>query len=249
MSQALDAIDVVRSFNGPTSLVHHIAHASYIAPADIPRFAKLGVAADLSPIIWYPTVFLEAHKAARGEERALRFWPNKDLKQAGALMAGGSDWPVIPNPDPWQGIEGMVTRRNPSGDFPGVSLWAEQALDLATVLEIYTIEGARALGLAKTIGSIEVGKSADMIVLDQALFDVGPDRIAETRVEMTFSAGSAGRTAFLMFIGVVIYRSVYRKEYVGKNAARDQGDLTGAPQQLEPVAQVRKVLSAAQLLI
>jgi predicted amidohydrolase YtcJ len=189
VTQALDAIDVVRSFNGPTSLVHHIAHASYIAPADIPRFAELGVAADLSPIIWYPTVFLEAHKAAMGEERALRFWPNKDLKEAGALMAGGSDWPVIPNPDPWQGIEGMVTRQNPSGDFPGASLWAEQALDLATVLEIYTIEGARALGLAKTLGSIEVGKSADMIVLDQAIFDIKPDRIAETRVDMTFFEG------------------------------------------------------------
>jgi predicted amidohydrolase YtcJ len=189
VTQALDAIDVVRSFNGPTSLVHHIAHASYIAPDDIPRFAELGVAADLSPIIWYPTVFLEAHKAAMGEARALRFWPNKDLKAAGALMAGGSDWPVIPNPDPWQGIEGMVTRQNPSGDFPGVSLWAEQALDLPTVLEIYTIEGARALGLARTIGSIEVGKSADMIVLDQAIFDVKPDRIAETRVDMTFFEG------------------------------------------------------------
>lgn len=189
VSQALDAIDVVRSFNGPTSLAHHIAHASYITPADIPRFAELGVVADLSPIIWYPTVFLEAHKAAMGEQRALRFWPNKDLKEAGVLMAGGSDWPVIPNPDPWQGIEGMVTRQNPSGDFPGVSLWAEQALDLPTVLEIYTINSARALGLDKTIGSIEVGKSADMIVLDQAIFDIPPNRIAETRVDMTFFEG------------------------------------------------------------
>jgi len=189
VTQALDAVEVVRSFNGPTSLTHHIAHASYIAPADIARFAELGVAADLSPIIWYPTVFLEAHKAAMGEERALRFWPNKDLQRAGALMAGGSDWPVIPNPDPWQGIEGMVTRQNPSGDFPGVSLWAEQALDLPRVLEIYTIDGARALGLARTIGSIEVGKSADMIVLDQMLFDVKPDRIAETGVDLTFFEG------------------------------------------------------------
>ena len=189
VTQALDAIDVVRSFNGPTPLIHHIAHASYITPDDIPRFAELGVAADLSPIIWYPTVFLEAHKAAMGEERALRFWPNQDLKNAGALMAGGSDWPVIPNPDPWQGIEGMVTRKNPSGDFPGVSLWAEQALDLPTVLEIYTINAARAIGLEQTIGSIEIGKSADMIVLDRAIFDVPPDQIADTSVEITIFEG------------------------------------------------------------
>ncbi|MEJ2623569.1 MAG: amidohydrolase [Pseudolabrys sp.] len=189
VTQALDAIEVVRTFNGPTDLIHHIAHASYIAPDDIPRFAELGVAADLSPIIWFPTVFLESHKAAMGAERAQRFWPNRDLKNAGALMAGGSDWPVVPNPDPWQGIEGMVTRRNPAGDFPGAALWPEQALDLETVIRIYTIDAARAAGLDKVTGSIEVGKSADMIVLDQALFDVPVDRLAETNVEATFFEG------------------------------------------------------------
>jgi len=189
VTQALDAIEVVRSFNGPTALIHHIAHASYIAPDDIPRFAELGVVADLSPIIWFPTIFLEAHKAAMGAERAERFWPNRDLKNAGALMAGGSDWPVIPNPDPWHGIEGMVTRRNPAGDFPGVALWPEQALDLETVIEIYTINAARAAGLGGITGSIAVGKSADLIVLDQALFEIPADQIAETTVEMTFFEG------------------------------------------------------------
>jgi predicted amidohydrolase YtcJ len=189
VTQALDAIEVVRAFNGPTRLIHHIAHASYIAPQDVPRFAELGVAADLSPIIWFPTVFLEGHKAAMGEERAQRFWPNRDLHTAGALMAGGSDWPVIPNPDPWHGIEGMVTRRNPAGDFPGVALWPEQALDLETVLGIYTINAARAAGLGQVTGSIEIGKSADLIVLDQALFDIPAERLAKTRVEMTFFEG------------------------------------------------------------
>jgi predicted amidohydrolase YtcJ len=191
VTQALDAIDVVRSFNGSTALVHHIAHASYIAPRDIPRFAELKVAADLSPIIWYPTVFLEGHKAAMGEERATRFWPNKSLHEAGALIAGGSDWPVVPNPDPWTGIEGMITRQNPSGEFPGVSLWPEQALDLPTVLETYTISAARALGLDRMIGSIEVGKSADIIVLDRNVFDIPADQIADIRVMTTFFEGSA----------------------------------------------------------
>ncbi|THF57787.1 amidohydrolase [Ollibium composti] len=189
VTQALDAIDVVRSFNGPTKLVHHIAHASYIAPEDIRRFAELGVAADLSPFIWYPTAFLEGHKQTMGVERATRFWPNRDLLAAGTLMAGGSDWPVIPNPDPWNGMEGLVTRQNPSGDFAGESLWPEQALDIATVLEIFTINSARVMGLDGTIGSLEIGKSADFIVLERNVLEVPSDEIADTKVLSTWFEG------------------------------------------------------------
>lgn len=189
VSQALDAIDVVRSFNGPTKLKHHIAHASYIAPADIVRFAELGVVADLSPFLWYPTSFLEGHKQTMGEARALRFWPNRDLLAAGALLAGGSDWPVMPNPDPWDGIEGLVTRRNPSGEFPGASLWPEQAIDVATALEIFTINSARAIGLADTVGSIEIGKSADLIVLDRNVLETPADDLADTKVLTTYFEG------------------------------------------------------------
>lgn len=189
VTQALDAIDVVRSFNGPTRLIHHIAHASYIAPADIARFAELGVAADLSPFLWYPTSFLEGHKQAMGVERALRFWPNKQLLAAGALLAGGSDWPVMPNPDPWNGIEGLVTRQNPSGEFAGEALWPEEAIDVATALEIFTINSARAIGLGETIGSIEVGKSADFIELDRNVLDIPADEIADIKVMTTWFEG------------------------------------------------------------
>ncbi|WP_048646785.1 amidohydrolase [Nitratireductor soli] len=189
VTQALDAIDVVRSFNGPTALTHHIAHASYIAPDDIKRFAELGVAADLSPFIWYPTAFLEGHKQTMGIDRAMRFWPNKDLLAAGTLMAGGSDWPVIPNPDPWNGMEGLVTRQNPSGDFAGEALWPEQALDIATVLEIFTINPARVMGWEGTIGSLEIGKSADFIVLDRNVLECPSDEIAETKVLETYFEG------------------------------------------------------------
>ncbi|MDQ6437517.1 amidohydrolase [Mesorhizobium sp. LHD-90] len=189
VSQALDAIDVVRSFNGPTGIIHHIAHASYIAPQDIPRFAELGVAADLSPFLWYPTSFLEGHKQTMGETRALRFWPNQDLLAAGALLAGGSDWPVMPNPDPWNGMEGLVTRRNPDGEFPGVALWLEQAIDIVTALEIFTINSARAIGMADTVGSLEIGKSADFIVLDRDVLETPSDEIADTRVSTTYFEG------------------------------------------------------------
>lgn len=189
VSQLLDAVEVVRKLRGPTSLVHHVAHASYIRDEDLPRFAALGVAADLSPFIWYPTTFLEGHKLTMGDERAMRFWPNRDLKAAGALMAGGSDWPVMPNPDPWDGIEGLVTRRNPRGEFPGVALWPEQALELADALAIFTINSARAMGLGDTIGSLEAGKSADFIVLERNLFEIPADDIADTRVLQTWFEG------------------------------------------------------------
>jgi predicted amidohydrolase YtcJ len=189
VTQALDAIEVVRSFNGQTLLTHQIAHASYITPADVQRFGELGVVADLSPIIWYPTFFLEGHKVTMGVERAERFWPNRDLLLSGALMTGGSDWPVIPNPDPWNGMEGMITRRNPSGEFGDATLWPEQALDLESVLEIYTINGARAMQLGDVTGSIEIGKSADLIVLDRNLFDTPADEIADTKVQTTYFEG------------------------------------------------------------
>ena len=189
VTQALDAIDVVRSFNGPTHLIHHIAHASYIAPDDIRRFAELGVAADLSPFLWYPTSFLEGHKQTMGEERAQRFWPNRDLLDSGALLAGGSDWPVMPNPDPWNGMEGLVTRRNPGGEFPGAALWPEQALPIETALEIFTINSAQAIGLGDTIGSLEPGKSADFIVLDRNVLEIPSDEIADVKVLKTFFEG------------------------------------------------------------
>lgn len=183
----LDAIDVVRSFTGPGRM-HQIAHAGFIDPDDIPRFRELDVVADLSPIIWYPSPIIEAIKAAVPEERANRYWPNRDLLNAGVLMAAGSDWPVVSNPDPWLGIEGMVTRRNPRGGFAG-ALWPEQALDLADVIEIYTRNPARAIGLDAVTGSLEVGKSADLIVIDRNLFETQAEDLADTKVLSTYFEG------------------------------------------------------------
>lgn len=189
VTRMLDAVEAVRHLNGPTAIRHHIAHASYVRDEDVPRFAELGVVADLCPMIWYPTTFLEGHRQAMGKERAERFWPMADLDKAGALLAGGSDWPVSPIPNPWLGIEGLVTRRNPTGAFAGRSLWPEQALDLATAIAIYTINSARASGLEAETGSLEIGKSADLIVLDQNVFEVPAERIADTKVTTTFFEG------------------------------------------------------------
>lgn len=184
---ALDAVDVLRTFNGP-GLMHQVAHASFVDPAEVPRFAALNVLADLSPIIWFPCVIVEAIRATVPSQRVDRFWPNRDLLEAGALIAGGSDWPVVPDPDPWLGLQGLVTRRDPTGRFPG-ALWPEQALPLDAALAAYTINPARALRLDHETGSLEVGKSADFIVLDRHLFDVPADTLAQTRVLATCFEG------------------------------------------------------------
>ncbi len=188
---ALDAFEVVRSFKGATPLTHHIAHAGFIDPADVRRFKDLNVVADLSPILWYPNQIIDGIEQAVGE-RVRQYWPNRNLLEAGALIATGTDWPVIPNPDPWSGMEGLITRRNPDGQFDG-ALWPEQALDLAAAIAAYTANPARAMGLNGVTGSLSIGKSADLIVLDRNLFAIAPSDIGDTEVLTTFFEG---RVAF-----------------------------------------------------
>ena len=184
---ALDAIDVLRSFNGP-GLQHHIAHASFIDPAEIPRFAELDVVADLSPPLWFPSVIIEAIRATVAQPIVDRMAPIRSLLEAGALIAGGSDWPVVPDPSPWPAMQGMVTRRDPSGRLEG-ALCPEQAIGVEDALRAYTINAAQAIGLGDRTGSIEVGKSADLAVLDRQLFAIEPTELGQTRVLQTWFEG------------------------------------------------------------
>ena len=122
-------------------------------------------------------------------ERGEYYWPIKSLLASGAPVLAGSDWPAAAvNINPWPSIEAMVTRADPSGDYPG-KLWPEQAITLAQALEIYTLKGAQALLLGSASGSVEVGKSADLIVLNHNLFEVPITAVSDTQVEMTLFAG------------------------------------------------------------
>lgn len=184
---ALDAIDVLRSFNGP-GLQHHIAHATFIDPAEIPRFAELNVVADLSPPLWFPSVIIEAIRTTVAQPVVDRMAPIRSLLDAGALIAGGSDWPVVPDPNPWPAMQGMVTRRDPSGRLEG-ALVPEQAIGVQDALRAYTINAAQATGLADRAGSIQAGKSADLAVLDRRVFDIDPAELGQTRVLQTWFEG------------------------------------------------------------
>ena len=186
---ALDAIEAARKANGDSGLMHEISHAELIHPDDISRFKQLNVTAEFSPILWYPSLLVEVMARVIGEERANRFWPIKSLQDAGAHLIYGSDWPsVVPDPNPWPGIEAMVTRQDPYGVRPG-ELWPDQAIALEDALRIFTINGAVAGKHADRTGTIEVDKSADFIVLDRNIFQVPLEDISETQVVLTVVSG------------------------------------------------------------
>jgi len=189
--QGLDAIEAARKANGSSGLRHEISHAGMIHPDDIDRFAELDAIPEMAPILWYPVPGLaEAQASAVGKERAEHTFPIRSLVEAGAQPAYGSDWPaVVPTPNPWPGIEAMVTRRNPYLESPQDAKWEEQAVDLATAIRIFTLNGARALKLEDTTGSVEVRKSADLIVLDQNIFEIPASDVGNTRVITTILEG------------------------------------------------------------
>lgn len=183
----LNAVETLRA-EGFTDTLYQVTHGQFVHENDIPRFAKVGVAADISPFIWVPGPIAEAISQVLPKERAERMQPNRSLLDTGAVVAGGSDWPVSPSPNAWEGIHGLVTRQDPSGTYPG-TLWAEQAITLDEAIQAFTINGAKAMGLASETGSLEVGKSADFVVLDRDPFSAPATELVNTTVNETWFAG------------------------------------------------------------
>ncbi|QPP05280.1 amidohydrolase [Streptomyces bathyalis] len=184
---SLDAIAAVRAA-GHAEPRFQIAHGQYIAEEDQPRLAELDVIADISPPLWYPGPIHQALCNCLPRDRAERLHPNRNLLDAGVLVAGGSDWPVVPAPNPWHGIQGLVTRADPTGTFPG-HVWPEQAITLHEAVYAYTLGAARAMGTDDVTGSLETGKSAEFIVLDRDPFTVPVDQVGRTTVMQTWFAG------------------------------------------------------------
>lgn len=183
----LDAVERLRG-EGFSGARFQLAHGQFLAEEDIPRLAALDVSADISPFLWFPGVIPDAIGTALPADRAARMQPNRSLLDFGTTVAGGSDWPVGESPNPWEGIQGLVTRADPLGRAPG-TLWAEQAITLAEAIAVFTRNAAHAMGLGDVTGSLEAGKSADFIVLDRNPFDVPIETLVDTQVRETWFAG------------------------------------------------------------
>jgi predicted amidohydrolase YtcJ len=182
----LDAFEAAHKANGDRDNRHQIAHLQLVDPADFPRFKELGVIADMQlewarrePATEGP---LEPYL---GPERYKYVYPAGSLYRAGATIAGGSDWDIS-SFNPLRAMQVAVTRALGKGAAP---LNLDERIPLETAIDAYTINAAYAMKQEKTTGSLEVGKRADLAVLDRDILTVDPDTIAETKVVATYLDG------------------------------------------------------------
>jgi predicted amidohydrolase YtcJ len=185
----LDAAEKLRETGWTGEPKIQIAHTLFVDPEDAPRYGPLGVVGDASPFIWYPSGMNDSMAQQVGERVVEATGPFRTLVDTGALVAAGSDWPcALPSPNPWAGLQAMVTRANPDPSVPG-TLGADQALTVAEALEAFTVNPIDAMGLEGSAGRIKPGFAADFAVLDRNLFEVPTSDIHATVVLRTYANG------------------------------------------------------------
>lgn len=187
--QGLDAIaDAVRA-NGPRDRRPHIAHLQLFHPDDVPRFHELGVVANIQPLWAYADSYIRTLTEPRlGPERSQWLYPFGALQRAGTVLAGGSDWSVS-SVNPLHGVQVAVSRRALDAPPDAPSWLPEQRLDLPSILAAYTNGGAFVSFEDKDSGSLEIGKLADLIVLDRNLLEIPVEEIHKARVLWTLLEG------------------------------------------------------------
>ena len=190
----LDAVEAAIETNPDRARRHTISHTALVHPEDVPRFAELGVIGDyqtswavLDPIIDGIT------NLRIGTARRDRFFGVKELADAGAHISLSSDWPVAGyalTHEPLVTIQVAVTRQAPEPPR-NEPLGGEAArLPLADAIRAHTLGQAYALADDDRLGSIEVGKKADLIVLGKNLFEVDMYEISQTAVQLTMMNGN-----------------------------------------------------------
>ena len=185
----LDAIEAARQRNGNSLLRHEIGHTAFVAEHDMARFNQLNAVAEVSPKLWYPNAITPGQINVLGEERTHRCHPIRSLLEAEAMVVYGSDWPAAaPDANPWPGLSGMLTRQHPTGLYDGF-VGPDQAITLEQALPLFTTEAARSLGLGEQTGSLEVGKSADFVVLPESIFQIDPKSLGQMEVVSTIFEG------------------------------------------------------------
>ena len=181
----LDIFARVAREDGARDRRFRIEHAQHLAPADVPRFAALGVVASMQP--YHAIDDGRWAEKAIGAERAKTTYAFRSLLDARATLAFGSDWPVAPAV-PLLGLYAALTRRTLDGRHP--EGWVpSQKITLEEALAAYT-RGAAWAGFAeRDLGTLAPGKLADLVLLDRDLARIPPSEIRDARVLLTVVGG------------------------------------------------------------
>lgn len=184
--QLIDAFAYVKEKYGELKGRHQLAHGTMIHPEDIPRLKELDLTPEFSPVFWYPGPFPDAQRAQLGDDRMNGWYPINSVAKSGGRVTLASDGPLY-----WHGplsvMETAITRKAPSG--VGEALNPHEAIGLATAIKAMTLNSAYVMNQENTVGSIEVGKRADMIVLDNNLFEIPVEEIGKSTVQITVFNG------------------------------------------------------------
>ncbi|PHR88362.1 MAG: amidohydrolase [Blastopirellula sp.] len=176
--EALNAVEAAAKVNkSKHDRRHRLTHVELTDKKDHPRFKQLNVIADFQVAgDWTNIANYKRDSGYLLGSRANFAIPLKSIYEAGALITLSSDYDVS-TINPFVGMQNALTRK------------IENLPDIGTVIEAYTINGAYALRQEKTVGSLEVGKFADLVVLDQNLLEIAPNKIRNTKVLWTLLAG------------------------------------------------------------
>ena len=189
--EALNAIEVAREAHPDSSTRYAICHIQVITDEDLPRFAALDVIAQSTPL-W--AAYDTYGKQFVSDDQFERYWRFKSLGNLGVKLTFGSDFPASGagtlGMSPLFNIEIGHTRQDPGNKDAPVQPRLSERLDIETLIHGYTINAAYQLHMEDEIGSIEVGKKADLTVLDRDIFDVDPYEIHKTEVVMTVMDGN-----------------------------------------------------------
>jgi len=166
---------------------HRIEHAQVVTQADIARFKTLGIIPSMQPT--HATSDKNMAESRVGPERIKGAYAWRSFLHQGSRIACGSDFPVE-SPNPFFGIHAAVTRQDASGQ-PIAGWYPNQAMSLKEAFRCFTLDAAYAGHAENSLGSLEPGKWADFIVVDQDLFKVSPYDIYKTGVLQTWVAGKA----------------------------------------------------------
>ena len=186
VDDALTAIAGVREKHPEKDFRPALAHAVLVQPADYRRFVDL----DVTPVLsfqWSQPSRGGSSQDLLGEERSRRLHATGTFHEAGVRVAFGSDWPIDPLNE-WLAMQIGITRTNPAAPELG-RLGDDPGIDFATAVRAMTLNAAYTLNMDQYVGSLEVGKFADLIVVDQDLTSIAPERISNTRVLLTMVGG------------------------------------------------------------